>query len=127
HRGQDRELTVARARLADHGDVRAGLELDRLLKLADPELWALQVGDERKRTALLLLDLADELRPGRVILVAAVRHVQPGGVHARGDERAHGLERRGRGTDRRDDLGAARWLGRQGPPSVATGRPRART
>ena len=87
--------------------VLAADEHDRLVEIADPELRALEVGDQRDRTADFGLDRAHPPRPLRVILVRPVREVQPRGIHARGDERAQLLGRVGRRTERRDDLRSA--------------------
>src|SRR5207237_2818919 len=96
-------------------DLGSGDELYRPLELADAELRALQVRDQRERPPFLRLDLADETGALGVRVVVAVRHVQARRVHARADERADALERRGRRPDRGADLGAARTLGRHRP------------
>ena len=82
-------------------------EHDRLGEVADAELRPLQVGDQRDRPAELAPRLADAARALGVLLVRAVREVEPRGVHARGDERAQLLGRVGRRPERGDDLRAA--------------------
>ena len=56
-------------------------------ELADPQLRALQVGDQRERTAGALLRLANEPRALGVVRVRSVREVQPRRIHAGRDER----------------------------------------
>ena len=73
-------------------------------QVADAELRALQVGDDRDRTADLRRDLADEPRALGVLLVRSVREVQPDGVDPRADERAEAVSRVRCRTERRDDL-----------------------
>ena len=75
----------------------------RRRQVADPELRALQVGDQRERLAGLLLHLAHDLRPRGVVLVGPVREVEANGVDAGVDERADRVVgRRGRPDGRHD-------------------------
>ncbi len=60
HRRRDRQLAVRRRLLGADRDLVAGVEDDRLLELADAQLRALQVGDERDRAPDLGRDLAHE-------------------------------------------------------------------
>ena len=82
---------------------------ERLEEIADPELRALEVGDQRERAANLLLRVAQEPNGLRVLLVRAVGEVEAGAVHARVDQRLDRLLVRRRRPDRRDDLRAARF------------------
>ena len=68
------------------------------------ELRSLEVGDHGDRAAELVRHLADARGALRMLLVRAVREVEPGGVHAGGDERAQLLDRVRRRSERRDDL-----------------------
>ncbi len=73
-------------------------------ELADAQLRALQVGDERDRAADLGGDLTDEPRALGVILVLSVRQVQANGVDAGGDQLVQALPRVRCRTKRRHDL-----------------------
>ena len=64
HGGADREVAVARRVLPGDDDGVAALERDGLGEVADAELRALQVGDQRDRPAGRRLGLAHALRPG---------------------------------------------------------------
>ena len=68
----NRELPVPGAVPDDDGHLFPLGEVERLRKTADPELRALQVADQRKWTADLLLHVPDELRSGRVVVVRPV-------------------------------------------------------
>ena len=83
HRRRDRELAVGCSLLGADPDLVASVEDNRLLQLADAELRALQVRDERDRTPDLGRDLAHEPGPLGVPLVRAVREVEAHGVYAR--------------------------------------------
>ena len=102
-----RQLAVRRALLADDDDALVLDQAPRLVEIADAELGPLQIGDQRERPADLVLDLAHDLRPRRVILVRAVREVEADRVDARVDERADRVMRRRDRPDRRDDLRSA--------------------
>ena len=67
----------------------AAVERDGLGEVADPDLRALEVGDDRDRPLDLLRDLAHDLHPLRVVLVRPVREVQPRGVHPGARELEH--------------------------------------
>ena len=58
------------------------------LEPADPQLGPLQVGDDRRRPVELGFERADRRDPPRMILMAAMAHVDPEGVGARLGERA---------------------------------------
>ena len=109
-RGRDLKLPVVRREPvpADDDDLRALLEKQRRLEAAHSELRPLEVANQRNRLAGPLLCVADELCGLRVVVVRAVREVQPCSVHACVDERPDALRGRGGGTDRGDDLRPAR-------------------
>src|SRR3954454_13623054 len=113
-----RELAVARALLASDHDLLASPQGHGSVELADPQLRALQVGDQGKWPADRLLCFANEPHVLGVLLPAAVREVQPRRVHPGLDESPHAFCGPGRGTDRGDDFGSPR-LGRDHSPSVA--------
>jgi hypothetical protein len=85
-------------------DFLADDELHRAVELADPELRALQVGDQGQRPADLALGLADETGALGVLLAAAVREVEPRGVDPGLDERGDTLGAARCGADRGDDF-----------------------
>jgi hypothetical protein len=105
--GTDGKLAVPARVRADDGDLLAALDRHRLGQIADAELRALEVGDQRERTTEPLLRVADEPCSFGVLLARAVREVQARAVHAGLGERLQHLGRRGGGADRRDDLRAA--------------------
>src|SRR5207247_7465461 len=104
----NRELPVPGAVTDDDGYLFPLGEVERLRKTADPELRALQVADQRKWTADLLLHVPDELRSGRVVVVRPVREVEPGSVHACIHQLTELFRGRAGWADRRDDLRATR-------------------
>jgi hypothetical protein len=106
HGGRDGQLAVGRRLLGADRDLVARVEDDGLLQLADPELRALQVADQRNRPTELRRDLANEPRALGVIGVGAVREVEADRVDARLDEGAEALARVRSGPERGDDLGA---------------------
>ena len=124
---RDRQVVAAGGILAGDRQLFAALEHDRLRELADAELRALEVGDQRDRPADLLLQAADQLRTRPVILVRAVREVETGAVDGAHEllER-HGIRRRR--PDRGDDLRAARGEGhgREPIPAAPWGTPTTR-
>ena len=84
-----------------------GLELDLAVREpADADLRALQVEQHRDRLAAALGLGADDLQHLRVVLVTAVREVEPRDVHAGVDQLADPLRRRRRGAEGTDDLRA---------------------
>src|SRR5205085_9711113 len=64
HRRRQRQLAVLRRVRIDDGHLTSGRKRQRLDQRADADLRPLQVGDDRQRPTALLLQLADELRPG---------------------------------------------------------------
>ena len=104
--------------------VVAARERDRRLEVADAKLRALQVGDQGDRPARRRLGLAHEAGAHPVVLVVAVRHVEPRAVHAGLDQRRDrlgGRARRGRSWRRSSCAGRAcvkrRRLGARGNAS----------
>ena len=91
HGRRDRQLAVQPMLLADDDDLLVLQQDARLVELADAELRALEVGDQRERLPGLLLDLAHDGRARRVVFVRAVREVEADRVDARLDELAHSL------------------------------------
>ena len=65
HGRRDRQLAVQRVLLADDEDLLVLEEDARLVEVADAELRALEVGDQRERLAGLLLNLADDTARSR--------------------------------------------------------------
>jgi hypothetical protein len=106
-RGRDGQLAVRRELFRADDDVLPAHEEPRLRQVADAELRALEVGDERDRAADLRRDLAHEPRALRMLLVRAVREVQPHRVDARADEVVEPVGRRRGRSERRDDLRSA--------------------
>jgi len=84
--------------------VLAARENDWLLQVPDPKLRALQVGDQRDRTADLRGDLAHEPGALRVLGVRAVRQVETHRVDAGADEIRQPVCIGGRRSERRHDL-----------------------
>jgi hypothetical protein len=107
-RGRDRQLAVDAVWADDDGDPVACRELHRRGEVADADLRALQVADQRDRPAGALLRLADERRAVAMVVVRPVREVEPGRIHAGCDERVELVGRRARRPDRGDDLRAPR-------------------
>src|SRR5581483_10749319 len=77
-------------------------------QVSDPELRALQVGDQRERLLMLALDGANRLRRLGVLLVRPVREVHAERVDARRHELGQDLRCRRRGADGRNDLRSPR-------------------
>ena len=89
-------------------DLAAGRPLDRAVgERAEPDLGALQVGQDGDGVAGAVGGLPDQLVGGRVVGVRAVAEVQPGDVHPGLDEGGDLLRGAGRGPEGADDLGAA--------------------
>ena len=84
---------------------RACREDPRPFELADPELRPLEVGDQRERAPELGLHHSRERRARGVLLVRAVREVQPDRVHPGLGEGPQHLVRARARPDRRHDLG----------------------
>jgi hypothetical protein len=116
HGRADGKLAVGRAVRGADRDGFATSQRDRLLEVADAELRALKIGDQGDRPAELALGLADHAGPLAVLVVRAVREVQPRAVDAGADELEQLLGRRARRPDGGDDLRAAQGFGH--PPSV---------
>ena len=90
-------------------------------QVADPQLRALEVGDQRERLAALLLHLAHDLHALGVVLMVPVREVEPDRVDAGVDERANLVVGRRDRPDGGDDLRPAA-LGSHGS-TLASRRP----
>ena len=104
HGRRDRQLAVHRVLLADDDDLLV-LEQDaRLVEVADAELRALEVGDQRERLAGLLLNLADDACARGVVCLRAVREIEADRVDAGVDQLAEDVVARRHRADRRDDL-----------------------
>src|SRR5262249_56215408 len=82
HRGANGQIAVARALASRHDDVFPAREGDRAVELAEAELRALQVGDQRDRPPDLRLHRAHGAGALTVLVVGAVREVQAGAVPA---------------------------------------------
>jgi hypothetical protein len=65
------------------------LEPHRGGQVADPQLRPLKVGDQRQRPTARLLRRPHRRRPGCVLVLRAMREVEPRYVHARLDEVGH--------------------------------------
>ena len=104
HGRSDRQLAVDGHLLADHEDLLVLEQHARRQQVADAELRALQVGDQRERLTGLVLHLAHHRGARRMIVVRAVRKIQADGIDTRVDERPHDVVTRRHGPDRRDDL-----------------------
>ena len=76
-------------------------------KLADPQLWSLQIKHDAGRTAHFRFQLADRAEPIFVILVRAVAEIEPEYIDSRLHEGGDTLQCRGRGSEGGDDLGTA--------------------
>ena len=85
-RRRDRQLAVLSVHPDDDDDLLARQQLHRRGEVADADLRALQVADQRDGTAGALLRLPDEPRAGGVIVMRAVGKVEARGIHAGGDE-----------------------------------------
>ncbi len=108
-RGRDRQLAVPPAVLGgDDGDVLARPEHDRSIEVSDAELGPLQIADDGDRSAGLPFRCTDELRAPRMVVVRPMREVETRRIHPGLDECAYQLRARRCGTDRGDDLRAAR-------------------
>ena len=104
HRRADGQVSRLARAVAREDDLVAAGQHHRPRKVADAELRALQVGDERQRPAGAILSLAYEASPLGMGFVRAVREVEPRRVHPRVDELVEHLAGRGGGADRADDL-----------------------
>ena len=104
HGRRDRQLAVGGRLLADDDHLLVLQQDARRRQVADPELRALQVGDQRERLAGLLLHLAHDLRALGVILVVAVREIEADRVDAGVDQRTHRVVGRRDRPDGGDDL-----------------------
>ncbi len=126
HVRADGEVALARAVLAGDHDLRTPFQRDRRRELADPELRALQVGDQRDRPLGRRLGLAQQAGALRVVFVRPVGHVEPAAVHPRVDQSGDRLGRRRGRADRGHDLRAshvascASWLGGTRPSPGTT-------
>ena len=107
HVGRDREVVGAAGVLSRDHDLLAALEEGGSVELADPDLRALQVGDQRERAPDRCLHGAHAARAPLVLVVRPVGEVEPNSVHARVDERSERLLVVRRGADGGDDLRAA--------------------
>ena len=93
-----------RVLLADDEDLLVLQEDARLVEVADAELRALEVGDQRERLAGLLLNLADDAGTRGVVFLRAVREIEADRVDPGLDQLAQHVVARRHRPDRRDDL-----------------------
>ena len=107
HRRADGKLAVVEAFSARNDDLVAAGEGDGAIELADAELRALEVGDQRDRVADLGLGGAHQARALAVLVVGAVGEVQARAVHARIDQLSQEVGRAGGRADRGHDLRAS--------------------
>ena len=104
---QHRDLAVGRLRREDDDGFLVPREPDRLGKIGDADLRALQVGDQGEWPPDLFLRRADLARALGMILRRAVGEVQACGIHARACERHEQLGRGRRRPDRGHDFRAS--------------------
>ena len=105
---QPRGVTLTAVGSAHERGRVAGLELhDAVAELADPELRAREVLQDRDLAAGATGGVADPARGFRVLVRAAVGEVQPGDVHPGFDHSGEHLGIAGGGPDGGDDLRAA--------------------
>ena len=83
-------------------------------EFAEADLRPLQVDENADRVLARVGRLAHRAVECRMLLAAAVREIEARDVHARLDQRAHGLRARGRGSQRAHDLGATLHAGSWG-------------
>ena len=76
-------------------------------EIAEPQLWALQIGEDADRPPGIAFDLADLGESGAVLLVGAVAEIEAEDIDPGVEQRAQALAAGARRPDRRDDLGAA--------------------
>ena len=109
-----RALGGPRHRPRGQRELAAGNEIDAgaaaLAERPQADLGALQILKDRDGAAPALAAVADAPDALRVLGVRAVREVQPGHVHAGGDETVELLGARGCRTDGADDLRATHTL-----------------
>ena len=108
HGRADRQLAVRGALGRTDHDLFATAQRDRLVEVTDAKLGALQVGDQGDRPAELAFGFPDEPGPLAMLVVRAVREVQPRAVDTRADQIEQLLPGRAGRPDRGDDLRAAR-------------------
>jgi hypothetical protein len=114
HGGADREVAVGGRVLARDHHVRAPRQLERLPEVADAQLRALEVADQRHRPPGRLLRVSDPASPFGDVGMLAVREVEAGAVHPRLDEVGDRLRRGRCGPDRGDDLRPADVVAHRG-------------
>jgi hypothetical protein len=101
--GRDRQVTVRADVLSAHDDRLALPQHDRLGELTDPKLRPCRSADQRD-PVVLDLRISYAARALGVILVRAVRQIEPCGIHSRGNERAQLLGESEARTEGCDDL-----------------------
>ena len=119
HVGGDGEVVGAAGVLPRDHDRVAALEEGGSVEVADPDLRALQVCDQRERAPDRCLHGAHAARAQLVLVVRPVGKVETHSVHAGVDERGERLLVVRRGADGGDDLRAAVGLLHQGNLATA--------
>jgi hypothetical protein len=108
---------IALCRIEIEAESVAGGDLDRAVgEIAEPELRALQIGENADRPSGLRFDAPDFLEQHTLLVVAAMAEIQPENVHSGLEQRAQPVAAGARRTDGRNDLGAA-----QAPPGLSGG------
>ena len=125
HVGCDRNVVGTAGVLPRDHDRLAALEEGGSVEVADSDLRALQVCDQRERAPDRCLHGAHAARAQLVLLVRPVGEVEPHSVHAGVDERSERLLVVRRGADGGDDLRpAVGRLHQRRLPSAERGPPR---
>jgi len=105
----NRQLAVPCAFLGSDDDLLSSDQGAGMGQVAHPELRALEVGDERERAAGVVRRRSEQIRSGPVLLVTAVREVQPRPVHAgRNQVRRADPDQRSRG--RLSPVSSSSWI-----------------
>ena len=120
-RRRDGQIAVARALLRRDDHLVPGGQGSRRREVADTQLRPLEIGDQGERTGRVVGGATDQVGRDSVLLVCAVREVQPGSVDAGGHESGELLWRAAGRPDRRKDLRPPRGAGHEPKRSDAAG------